>query len=198
MKRRFVIISVGVHVLFLVMVGPYLYTRMEFDKEEEANRTEEVRKRELERQEYEKAKREEQQLTELQARKLKREATRKKQEELEKELQRLRELREEIAEKRKEALRKIESKTFRIRSNRCAFSATAKTSAPRRQLLLARQGRISRTVNLRYPGLFQVPCSILRSFLVGVASPHVDRASPTASAITSLATYMDAATCWTS
>tara|TARA_R110002096_G_scaffold59069_6_gene148327 strand:- start:695 stop:3079 length:2385 start_codon:yes stop_codon:yes gene_type:complete len=95
------------------MVGPYLYTRMEFDKEEEANRTEEVRKRELERQEYEKAKREEQQLTELQARKLKREATRKKQEELEKELQRLRELREEIAEKRKEALRKIEQRTER-------------------------------------------------------------------------------------
>jgi hypothetical protein len=109
--KKIIIISIVVHVLFLALFAPYLKSKMEFDKLEEAQRTEEVRKRELARQEYEKLKREKQKLDEKTARQLKKEAERKKREAIAKRFEELKKLRDEMLERQEKALAELKKRT---------------------------------------------------------------------------------------
>lgn len=105
--KKIVLISVAIHVALAIILAPWLKTRMEFDKTEEANRTEEVRKRELARQEHDRLKREKQKIDQETAQKLRKEAERQKKKEIADEVKRLRKLRDEIMEHQQRELAEI-------------------------------------------------------------------------------------------
>lgn len=108
--KKIVLISLAIHLILGVALAPWLKTKMQFDQEEEEQRTEEVKKRELARQKYEKLKRERQQLDEETARKLRKEAKRKKMVEIKKRTEELRELRDEILERQEKELAKLQER----------------------------------------------------------------------------------------
>ncbi|MGC6458322.1 MAG: hypothetical protein ACON4R_08110 [Akkermansiaceae bacterium] len=108
--KKIVLLSFALHVVLGLALAPWLITRMEFDQQEEEQRTEEVKKRELARQEYEKLKRERQKLDEETARKLRKEAKRKKLEEIKKRTADLRKRRDEILERQKKELAKLQER----------------------------------------------------------------------------------------
>lgn len=108
MKKIF-LISIVFHVVLLAVLGPVIRTRMEFDEQKEARRTEEVRAREAERKEQDRQRREKQKLDEKTAKLLKLEAELRKNEEIKLEVVKLREKRDEMMkhrEKELEAFRK--------------------------------------------------------------------------------------------
>ncbi|MDA7868004.1 hypothetical protein N9A62_03295, partial [Akkermansiaceae bacterium] len=76
--KKIILISIAAHIVLGLALAPWLKTRMLFDEAREAERTEEVKKRELARQEYERLKREKQKLDAETARKLRKEAERRK------------------------------------------------------------------------------------------------------------------------
>lgn len=108
--KKIVLISLALHIVLGLALAPWLITKMEFDQEEEEQRTEEVKKRELARQEYEKLKRERQKLDEETVRKLRKEAKRKKMEEIKKRTADLRKRRDEILERQKKELAKLQER----------------------------------------------------------------------------------------
>lgn len=110
LMKKIILTSMALHVVFGLALAPWLITRMEFDEEEEQQRTEEVKKRELARQEYEKLKRERQKLDEETARKLRQEAKRRKMEEIKKRTADLRKRRDEILERQRKELAKLQER----------------------------------------------------------------------------------------
>ncbi len=105
--KKLIIISVLVHVVLLAVFAPLIRTRMEFDEKEEAERTAEVKKREMDRKEQDRLRREKQKLDEKTARMLKREAELRKKEEITRQVKELRKKREEMMERRKEELERF-------------------------------------------------------------------------------------------
>lgn len=131
--KKIILISIGLHLVLGLALAPWLITRMEFDQEEEQQRTEEVRKRELARQEYEKLKRERQRLDEETARKLRKEAKRKKMEEIKKRTADLRKRRDEILERQRKELAKLKerSRDDIIQAEALTFNKLAKEISKR-------------------------------------------------------------------
>ncbi|MDB4680348.1 hypothetical protein OAE72_00190 [Akkermansiaceae bacterium] len=105
--KKIILISIAAHIVLGLALAPWLKTRMLFDEAREAERTEEVKKRELARQEYERLKREKQKLDAETARKLRKEAERRKKREIAKEVERLRKLRDEIMEHQRQKLAQL-------------------------------------------------------------------------------------------
>ena len=108
--KKIIIISLIVHAILIAILAPWMKTRMEFDTAVEAERTEEVRKRELARQEHDRLKRDRQKLDAETAKKLKREAEKTKKAKLERQLDELRDLREEILDRQKRELAKLQER----------------------------------------------------------------------------------------
>ena len=108
---RVLMTSIVIHVVLFFALAPWLITRMEFDRTEEAQRTEEVSRRELQRQEFERARRERQKLTEEQSRLLRRQAERRNSDELQREVDHLRQLRDQFAEKHRRELEEFRQRT---------------------------------------------------------------------------------------
>jgi hypothetical protein len=108
--KKIILISIAVHIVLGLALAPWLKTRMLFDEAKEAERTEEVKKRELARQEHERLKREKQKLDAETAKKLRKEAERQKKREIAKEVERLRKLRDEIMEHQRQKLAQLKQR----------------------------------------------------------------------------------------
>ncbi len=98
---RLIAVSVLVHVVAGLALAPFAVTRMRADREEERQRTEEVRKRELARKEKERELRQEKKLNPEQAKMLKREQERKRRDQMREKLEEIREAKKEIEKLRK-------------------------------------------------------------------------------------------------
>jgi hypothetical protein len=109
--KKILIISVAVHFVLLAALSPWLVTRMTFSKAAEAQRTDEVKKRELARKEHDRLKREKVRLDPKTAELLKRESEKERRKEMIRELSKLRKLRDEIFEKRDRELERIRQRT---------------------------------------------------------------------------------------
>ncbi len=105
--KKLILISVVIHVILIAVLAPVIKTRMEFDEKEEAQRTEEVKKREAERKEQDRLRREKQKLDEKTAKMLKREAELRKKEEIKQQVRELRKKRDEMMERRERELDKF-------------------------------------------------------------------------------------------
>ncbi|WP_193211077.1 hypothetical protein [Luteolibacter marinus] len=105
--KKILIISLVLHAILVWMLAPWMKTRMEFDTAKEAERTEEVRKRELARQEHDRLKRERQRLDEKTALKLKKDLEKTKKAKLERQVDELRKLRDEILERQQRELAQL-------------------------------------------------------------------------------------------
>lgn len=112
MKKVF-ILSIVLHAILLGLLAPWMKTRMRFDTVKEAERTEEVRQRELARQEHDRLKRERQKLDEKTALKLKKEVEVTKKEKLRREVEELRRLRDEILERQHRELSELKKRQQR-------------------------------------------------------------------------------------
>ena len=110
--KNIVLASVLIHVVLLACLAPWLKTTMIFSKEEESQRSAEVRQRELARQEHERLEREQRQLDEESARKLREEAELKAKEDLEEVVEELRDLRNEILEEQRDLLSEFRERNF--------------------------------------------------------------------------------------
>ncbi|MCB1134154.1 MAG: hypothetical protein KDN05_23755, partial [Verrucomicrobiae bacterium] len=102
--KKLLLVSLVIHLLLLAALAPWLVTRMEFDRAEEARRTEEVSKRELARKEQERLRRERIRLDRETADMLRREAEKIRRKEMARELDELRKIRERIFEEREREL----------------------------------------------------------------------------------------------
>lgn len=116
--KKLILISVVIHVILIAVLAPVIKTRMEFDEQKEAHRSEEVKKREAERKEQDRLRREKQKLDEKTAKLLKREAELRKKEEIKQQVKELRKKRDEMMEKRERELdrfREREQKDILVR-----------------------------------------------------------------------------------
>jgi len=102
--KKLVIISILIHVILIAVLAPVIKTRMVFDEKKEAERTAEVKQREMERKEQERLRREKQKLDEKTAKMLKREAELRKKEEIRQQVKELRKKRDEMMERREKEL----------------------------------------------------------------------------------------------
>ena len=105
--KKLILISVVIHVILIAVLAPVIKTRMEFDEKEEAQRTEEVKKREAERKEQDRLRREKQKLDEKTAKLLKKEAELRKKKEIKQQVRELRKKRDEMMERRERELEKF-------------------------------------------------------------------------------------------
>ena len=105
--KKLILISVVVHVILIAVLAPLVKTRMEFDEQKEAQRTEEVKAREAERKEQDRVRREKQKLDEKTAKMLKREAEFRKREEIKQQVTELRKKRDVMMERRDRELDKF-------------------------------------------------------------------------------------------
>ena len=105
--KKLLLISVVIHAVLIAVLAPVIKTRMEFDEQKEAQRTEEVKKREAERKEQDRLRREKQKLDEKTAKMLKREAELRKKEEIKQQVKELRRKRDEMMEHRDRELDKF-------------------------------------------------------------------------------------------
>jgi len=105
--KKLILISVVIHVILIAVLAPLVKTRMEFDEQKEAQRTEEVKAREAERKEQDRVRREKQKLDEKTAKMLKREAEFRKKEEIKQQVTELRKKRDEMMERRERELDKF-------------------------------------------------------------------------------------------
>lgn len=104
-------VSLLLHVVAWFALKPLGKTVMAFDQAEEAQRTEEVQKRELERQERERERRQERPLNREQSERLKREAERKQKREIAERLQELAKVREDLEEVRQQTFEQLHERT---------------------------------------------------------------------------------------
>ncbi len=111
--KKLILISVVIHVILIAVLAPVIKTRMEFDEQKEAQRTEEVKKREAERKEQDRLRREKQKLDEKTAKMLKREAELRKKEEIKQQVKELRKKRDEMMERRERELDKFRERAER-------------------------------------------------------------------------------------
>ncbi len=105
--KKIILISLIIHSILVAILAPALKTRMALDGRQEAQRTEEVKKREAERKEQDRLRREKQRLDEKTAMILKREAEFRKKEEIEQQVKNLREKRDEIMQRREVELERF-------------------------------------------------------------------------------------------
>jgi len=131
--KKIILISLAVHLILGIALAPWLKTRMLFDENEEAQRTEEVKKRELARQKFERLKRDRQKLDKKTARMLKKEAERKKRQDIVRRTEELKKLRDKMLERQAKALAQLHERKKEdvIKAEATRFEQNAETIVER-------------------------------------------------------------------